>query len=96
MVFRPIFHNRAVPGWTQKRNHGAYDTAQMKNKGRCPERELPHVILHANNQFRSGQMPRLSIVAVPAPTGIAPHPIAVGPVEAIAAKLKFALDTAHP
>jgi hypothetical protein len=51
MFFRPIFPDRAVPGWTQKRHYGTDGAAQMGRKSQWLERKLTHVILHANNRF---------------------------------------------
>ena len=38
---------RPVPGWAEKRQHGASDLAQKRNKNGCGERGSRHVTLHA-------------------------------------------------
>jgi hypothetical protein len=35
VIFGPIFSDRPVPGWTEKRHHGADGAAQQGNKNGC-------------------------------------------------------------
>src|ERR1035437_8966902 len=92
MLLRAVFPDRAVPGWTQKRQQRADGGAQKGNKNRSGERKLSHVMLHGKNCTRTaGRVWTVSILANAGSTGISRHPIIVGPVEANAAKLELAL-----
>jgi hypothetical protein len=44
MIFRPVSPGWAVPGWTQKGQHGADGTAQEGNDNGCGERISRHVM----------------------------------------------------
>src|SRR6266852_559375 len=46
VIFRVVFPDRSVPGRTEKRHQSADAAAQKRNKNRCRERDLSHVILH--------------------------------------------------
>ena len=76
VIFRPVFPARPVPGWTEKRHHGADDAAQKGNKNGCGERETaacdaPREKL--NSKRRAG-WPALLIRAL-GRLGFARHPI---------------------
>src|SRR5258708_27039649 len=58
VIFRPIFPDRAVPGWTQKRHHRADGAAEKGNKTGCVERKPCHMTLHAKRCARICQCSR--------------------------------------
>src|SRR6266404_9514716 len=72
VIFRVVSPVRSVPGRTEKRHQSADAAAQKRNKNRCSERNLSHVILHGKNRGSNAEWP-ISIVANAARTGIASH-----------------------
>src|SRR5258708_33823296 len=58
VIFRPIFPDRAVPGWTQKRHHRADGAAEKGNKTGCGERKPCHMTPHAKRGARICQCSR--------------------------------------
>jgi len=45
MIFRPVSPGWAIPGWTQKGQHGADGTAQKRNDNRCAGQISWHVMI---------------------------------------------------